>query len=77
MVFRLEGNTVLFLDRITRTNDQTILHWQGGSGLYQLQARTNLTTDTWQNLGPATTNTSATNMDAVTRFFRVQSLPEP
>jgi len=77
MVFRLEGSSVLFLDHITRTNDQTILHWQGGSGLYQLQSRTNLTTDAWQNLGPATTNTSATNFNSSTTFYRVQSLPNP
>ena len=65
------------LDTITRTGNQTILHWQGGSGLYQLQSNTNFTTTGWQNLGPATTNTVATNVSPSTLFFRVQSLPNP
>ncbi len=65
------------LDTITRTGNETVLNWQGGSGLYQLQANTNFTTNGWQNLGPATTNTVATNVSTATLFFRVQSLPNP
>ena len=67
----------VFIHTITRTGNETILHWQGGSGLYQLQSNTNFTTNGWQNLGPATTNTCATNVSSSTLFFRVQSLPNP
>ena len=65
------------IDSITRTGNTTVLNWQGGSGLYQLQSNTNVTTNGWQNLGPATTNTVATNVSSSTHFFRVQSLPNP
>ena len=65
------------LDTITRTGNETILHWQGGSGLYQLQSNPNFTTNGWQNLGTPTTNTVATNVSTTTLFFRVQSLPNP
>ena len=67
----------LVLDTITRTGNETVLNWQGGSGLYQLQANTNVTTNGWQNVGAPTTNTVATNVAATTQFFRVQSLPTP
>lgn len=65
------------LDTITRTGNETILHWQGGSGLYQLQSTHNFTTNGWQNVGSSTTNTCATNVSPSTLFFRVQSLPNP
>jgi len=65
------------LDSITRTGNQTILHWQGGTGLYQLQSRTNLSVGSWENIGTTTTNTVATNVNSSTLFFRVQSLPQP
>ena len=71
------AQTPLVLDAITRTGNETVLNWQGGSGLYQLQSNTNFTTNGWQNLGPATTNTVATNVSSSTLFFRVQSLPNP
>ena len=62
---------------ITRAGNQTILKWQGGSGVYQLQSSTSLPGGTWQNVGSATTNTSATNIASSTLFFRVQNLPQP
>ena len=65
------------IDSITRTGNETVLNWQGGSGLYQLQSTTNFAITNWQNLGPATTNTLATNVSSATQFFRVQSLPSP
>lgn len=71
------ARTPLVIDEFTRTGNETVLHWQGGSGLYQLQSNTNFTTNSWQNLGPATTNTVATNVSSSTLFFRVQSLPNP
>ena len=49
----------------------------GGSGLYQLQQCTNLTSAAWQNVGAPTTATSATNIISGTAFYRVQSLPNP
>ena len=67
----------LVLDSITRAGNETVLQWQGGSGLYQLQSNTNLTTNGWQNLGAPTTNTVATNVSSASQFFRVQSLPSP
>ena len=67
----------LVIDEITRFGNETVLHWQGGTGLYQLQSRTNLMLGSWENLGGATTNTVATNLSSTTLFFRVQSLPNP
>ncbi len=67
----------LMLDTITRQGNETVLQWQGGSGLYQVQTNASFATNGWQNLGPATTNTIATNVSTATRFFRVQSLPNP
>ena len=67
----------LVVDEFTRADNETVLSWQGGSGLYQLQSSTNLVSNGWQNLGSATTNTVATNVSATSQFFRVQSLPNP
>ena len=59
----------------TRTNNQAFLQWSGGSGLFQVQETTNLTTGIWANVGAPITNTSftfpATNPAT---FFRIQSL---
>ena len=65
------------IDAITRSGNETVLHWQGGSGLYQLQSNTNVTSNGWQNVGAPTSNTVATNVSAASLFFRVQSLPNP
>jgi WD40 repeat protein len=67
----------VIVDEVSRMGNQTVLKWQGGSGLYQLQSRTNFTNDPWQNIGSSTTNTIATNLTSSTLFFRVQSLPNP
>lgn len=67
----------LVINEFTRSGNETVLNWQGGSGLYQLQSNPNFATNGWQNLGPATTNTCATNLSPATLFFRVQSLPNP
>ncbi len=68
----------LWVETITHTSGQITLQWQGGSGLYQLQQRTNLTQGTWQNLGSPTAATSSTNATgADSLFYRVQSLPNP
>jgi hypothetical protein len=67
----------LIVDEVLRSGAQTILKWQGGSGLYQLQSRTNLTSGSWENVGNATTNTTVTNITSSTLYFRVQSLPNP
>ena len=68
----------LLINSVSQTPSQTILQWQGGSGLYQVQQRTNLTTSAWQNVGQPTTGTSATNsIQGGNIFYRVQSLPNP
>ncbi|HEY2951465.1 MAG TPA: hypothetical protein VGK40_02725, partial [Verrucomicrobiae bacterium] len=61
----------------SQTDSQSVLSWQGGSGLYQLQSRSNLTTGAWQDVGGPTPATSATNTIDGTVFYRVQSLPNP
>ena len=71
------GRTPLVIDELSRSGNQTILKWQGGSGLYQLQSSTTFGSGSWQNVGTTTTNTSATNINSSTLFFRVQSLPNP
>lgn len=49
--------------------------WQGGSGLYQVQQTTSVTSAVWANLGPPTTATNlSVPMANPTAFFRVQSL---
>ena len=59
-----------------RVGSATIVCWQGGSGRYQFQMRTNLNMGAWQDLGSATTNTCATNTIVSTNaFIRVLSLP--
>jgi WD40 repeat protein len=70
------ARTPLVIDELSRSGNQTILKWQGGSGLYQLQSSATFG-NAWQNVGTATTNTTATNINSSTLFFRVQSLPNP
>jgi WD40 repeat protein len=60
-----------------RVGGATIVCWQGGTGRYQLQMRTNLSAGAWQDLGSATTNLCATNVVPTNVFFRVQSLADP
>jgi WD40 repeat protein len=68
----------LVVDSVANAGNQTVIHWQGGSGLYQVQQCTNMGTAFWQNVGGPTTNTSATNnMPAGNVFYRLQSLPNP
>ena len=79
---RQDGTVVLarmplWITDVIRNDGQLITHWQGGSGLYQLQSRPSLTSGEWQNVGTPTTATSATNTVAGTVFYRVQSLPNP
>jgi len=58
------------------TDGQLILSWTGGSGLYQVQQCTNLSTSAWENLASPTTATAVTNtVSANPVFYRVQSLP--
>lgn len=54
------------------------LNWQGGSGVYQVEGRTNAKAGAWEVLAGPLTNTNAT-LPATNRagFFRVRSLPEP
>lgn len=51
------------------------LEWQGGTGVYQVQQRTNLDTGAWESIAGPLTNTRlqvpATNRAT---FFRIQSV---
>jgi WD40 repeat protein len=68
--------TPLWITESSRTNGELIFQWQGGSGRYQLQQRTNLTTGAWQDVGAPTTATGVTNnVSGASLFYRVQSLP--
>jgi len=42
----------LWIAKITQTNNEITLRWQGGRGRYQLQACRTLASSQWQNLGP-------------------------
>jgi len=64
----------LWIEQTTRNGNEITLHWGGGSGLYQLQARNSLTAGDWQNLGSPTTNTTATHSCLSPIFYRVLSL---
>jgi WD40 repeat protein len=55
--------------------NQLDLEWQGGSGLYQVQQTTSVTSAVWANVGSPTAATNlAVPMTNPTAFFRVQSL---
>jgi len=65
----------LFVTEARRSATQFVLQWTGGSGLYQLQQRTNLSVGSWENEGGPTTALGFTNdllLGSV--FYRVQSL---
>ncbi len=53
------------------------LRWQGGSGLYRVQARPRLDKGRWHYLGSPTTNTTFTHSARSRLFYRVVSLPNP
>ena len=79
---RFDGSVVLALmplwsESITHTNDEVTLRWQGGSGRYQVQARSELGGSSWKNLGAPTTNTVFTHTCLSPIFYRVVSLPNP
>ena len=65
----------LWINNISRTIQLTALHWQGGSGSYQLQRQSGVS-NLWQNIGTPTSST--TFMDVFSgpnALYRVQSLP--
>ena len=77
---QFDGSVVLarmpvWIEDITHRNGEVTLRWQGGSGLYQVQARTILCTGAWQNLGAPTTNTVFPHTCLSPMFYRVLSLP--
>jgi WD40 repeat protein len=69
------ANNPLWMGSITAENGSNIIEWHGGSGLYQLQSRTDLGSSNWENLGAITSTHSYTNLFASPSFYRVQSLP--
>jgi hypothetical protein len=63
------------ITNVVRTNAQTALEWQGGSGPYQVQQTSNVATGLWEQVGGPTTNTNATVPTTnPTAFFRIRSL---
>ena len=79
---RGDGGVVLarspvWMESITEAQGKVTLRWQGGSGLYQVQARPHLEKGDWHKLGPATTNTTFTHSAKSHLFYRVQGLPNP
>jgi WD40 repeat protein len=67
----------LWISEVTCTGNEVTLQWQGGTGRYQLQGRTNLMAGQWQDIGDPTTNRIATHRCLNQMFYRVQSLPNP
>lgn len=67
----------LWIESITQSGGKITLHWQGGSGRYQVQARPHVDKGDWHNHGPVTTNTTFTHSAHSPLFYRVQSLPNP
>ena len=67
----------LWIESVTQADGKVTLRWQGGSGLYRVQARRHLEKGKWHNLGPVTTNTTFTHSSRSRLFYRVQSLPDP
>lgn len=65
----------VFIDNPKAQTNHLNFDWQGGSGLYQVQQNTSVTSAVWANLGPPTAATSLTMpMTNAATFFRVQSL---
>jgi WD40 repeat protein len=65
----------LWITDVARTNGQFVFHWQGGSGLYQVQQCTHLNTNSWENLVvPASSNNFTNSSPLGTVFYRIQSL---
>lgn len=67
----------LWIESITQADGKTTLRWQGGSGVYRVQARPHLDKGDWHSLGSPTTNTTFTHSSHSGLFYRVQSLPNP
>ncbi len=67
----------LINEGFTRKGRQTILHWSGGSGYYQVQRRKRERGTHWRNWRQPTTATSARVSDRPHFAYRVISLPPP
>jgi len=65
----------LWVDSITQSNGKVVLNWQGGSGLYQVQARREMDKGDWHNLGAPTRRTTFTHALSSQFFYRVISIP--
>ena len=65
----------LWIDSITQDSGRVVLHWQGGSGRYQVQARRHMNQGRWHNLGASTRKTTFSHPAASHFFYRVLSLP--
>jgi WD40 repeat protein len=79
---RFDGSVVLawlplWIESITQADGKCTLRWQGGSGLYRVQARSHLNKGDWHYLGPPTTNTTFTHSAQSHLYYRVVSLSNP
>jgi WD40 repeat protein len=71
----LVARTPLWISALNRDGGQFTATWQGGSGLYQPQIKTNFSSGTWQNLGePTTATTVIVPASTGGLLFRVQSV---
>ncbi len=68
----------LWIHPLRQEGNKLLLSWSGGSGQYQLQQRTNLLEDTWQNAGGVLTNrTAELTPQSPNAFFRVIASAQP
>jgi WD40 repeat protein len=68
---------LLITDASVRTNAFQ-MEWQGGSGTYQVQQQTNVSSGAWQVIaGPFTNTNLSVPMTNRNAFFRVQSIEGP
>jgi hypothetical protein len=62
----------LRIDSITRSGNNMIITWSGGTPRYQLQSRSSLTSGSWTDVGTSTTALTATvPMSGPQMFYRV------
>jgi WD40 repeat protein len=67
----------LWMDAVSQSHGEITFHCQGGSGRYQVQARSSLSSGSWQDLGGPSTNAIFTHACLSPMFYRVQGLPNP
>jgi len=65
----------VFITDVGRTNQHLRLEWHGGSGIYQVQQTTTVTSGVWIDIGTATTGTSTNiSINPTNTYFRIKYL---